>query len=304
MQDYFNRELERQGQAAQHRIAEAEHEAVLQQQQINMQMGGGAMLDGGDGALRAARSTCPTFGSKDKDEDKKLSAKDFMLWQRAVNLWASSCRVPRRSLGVHAANSLSGLARETVLLDVAVDDLATNQGVAKIMARLEPMYFGDRINYTINATLEFLSLRRGASMDDYVQQFRIGVEQLKVLGHRFQDELLSCMLLKGAGLTDTERALLLASTGRNLDSSTIAETLRNLFRKTPVRDSAMVVEDSESAMYANNANNKSRAPRKHSLPPRRRGATSVAATGTRRPSVPRPVPRFGGSATAADSLAT
>ena len=56
MQDYFNRELERQEQAAQHRIAEAEHQAVLQQQQINMQMGGGAMLDGGNGALRGRRA--------------------------------------------------------------------------------------------------------------------------------------------------------------------------------------------------------------------------------------------------------
>ena len=57
---------------------EAEHQAVLQQQQLNMQAGNGR--DGGElGALRGARSACPLFGSKDPLRNKKLTAKDFQL---------------------------------------------------------------------------------------------------------------------------------------------------------------------------------------------------------------------------------
>ena len=96
----------------------------------------------------------------------------YERWCKEVNLWKLCCKLDKKEQGPALALSQQGKVREAALeLDIAV--LSADDGVDKIIAKLDGLYLKDENQRIYIAYAEFEKFKRDPAMsiDNYINEF-------------------------------------------------------------------------------------------------------------------------------------
>ena len=174
----------------------------------------------------------PSLGHDDPDEDEKVSSKVYSIWWKKVQMWVALVegRVEPVRYAALVANKLKGKAADAIWLG-ANDSLTTLNGLNVIKRVLDNLFFGDQtaaICQNVNSVLEF-KRPKGGSMREYVNEFRNRLQLLDNRGESLPLKTRGHLLLSNCGLSEDQKALVMATTARDLSFNSIADALILLF---------------------------------------------------------------------------
>ena len=177
---------------------------------------------------------CPKFGSSDPIEDAKISPKQFTVWWRKVEVWLVlvADRVPVDRRGPTIAQRLEGRAADTVWLGInTMDELTNDNGIYIIKRLLENQFYGDQAAIVSGHLDDVFSYQKksGQTMQEFISELRTKFQLLDGRGEVMPERTRGNLLLKNSGLTESQRALVLATTQRNMTFNAVADALNLLF---------------------------------------------------------------------------
>ena len=140
-----------------------------------------------------------------EDIPYESSKKEIQIWQRFTSLAKE-----KQALAIFL--SLEGKARETVL-EVEVDDLNKDDGVEKVLAKLDNLFLKDKLQLAYTSYDNFEKFRRPSdmSMADYVAEFERLYNKAKVYEMVLPEGILAYKFLNNANLSDTHDKLIRAT---------------------------------------------------------------------------------------------
>lgn len=192
-----------------------------------------------NGSGRGSKKPCPKFGDNDPEKDAKLGPREFRVWKIQILLWWNDSEVNMASTSskvTEVVGSLQGKAAEIVTTQIPIHVLMQDDGMQYIVHFLELFYEGDKSANITKACNEFLDCVRGdKTMVLYISDMRQKLGTLESFGVALPDPFYSSVLLRNSGLDESDRAMVLASTGRDLGRTQMEAALTQLFPSTPAQ---------------------------------------------------------------------
>ena len=156
---------------------------------------------------------------------------NYSKWRKEIDIWARITDIPDKKQALATTLSLNGSARD-VTLQLEYGQIEVDGGLKVLLDHL------DKSSLRTNADdeayerfIEFKSLERlvGQPIQAFVLNFENVVAKLKGLKMTFSENILAAELLHKSGLTDTEKRIVLASSGFKIDTmkSVIGRMLAN-----------------------------------------------------------------------------
>ena len=177
---------------------------------------------------------CPKIGSSDPSDNAKITPKQFTVYWRKVEVWLVLVqdRLPVERRGPTVAHRLEGQAADTVWLGInSIDDLANPTGVQLIRQLLENLYYGDQAAIVSGHLDDVFSYQKKSNQDmqEYISELRTKFQLLDGRGEVMPERTRGNLLLKNSGISESQRALVLATTQRNMNFNAVADALNLLF---------------------------------------------------------------------------
>ena len=143
-------------------------------------------------------------------------------------MWTKFSSLDKGEQGTAVLLSLEGKAQEAVL-ELDVDVITSEEGVSKIIDRLDKIYLQDTLIKKYEALDNFENYRRppDVSVSDYILEFDKRYLKTKNLGTQMSDDLLAYRMLKNANLSDQYTKLVKATS--KLEYESMKQQLKNLF---------------------------------------------------------------------------
>lgn len=163
-------------------------------------------------------------GSRKKDAYKN--------WKKEVEVYQLAYDVPQKQLAPRIWLRLTGEANQCVE-DMDVKELATEDGVDKLMKVLDKQFMQEDYDEIDKAVSVFWGCRRatGQNMESYIMTMRLAKNQMEkedpdtTIG----DQAYAVRLLKRAGLSAQDKQAVLSATRARYDTDLIEKALRRLF---------------------------------------------------------------------------
>ena len=164
------------------------------------------------------KKTPPIFSKSSSYEDYK----------KLLGLWTRFTSLDKNEQGTAVLLSLEGKAQEAVL-ELETDIITGEDGVAKIIERLDKIYLQDTLIKKYEALDNFENYRRppDVSVSEYILEFDKRYLKTKNLGTQMSDDLLAYRLLRNANLGDQYTKLVKATS--KLEYEVMKQQLKNLF---------------------------------------------------------------------------
>ena len=143
-------------------------------------------------------------------------------------MWQICCRLDKNQQASELVLSLKGKAREAAL-ELEVDDIHKDDGVDKVIAKLDGLYEKDENQLIYVSLKKFEQYKRaeGQSIDDYINEFERLYNKLKHYKIVYPDTAVAYRLLESANLPK-ERSELIRTTVSKLEYKLVKRQLRKL----------------------------------------------------------------------------
>lgn len=128
----------------------------------------------------------------------------YAEWKKELDIWCDFTDLPIHKQGGALFLTLAGKAREAVLSGVSREKIKSDKGVEEIVASLDELYEKDKSQCAFAAYDDFTSFRRSSntSIQDYIIEFNLKYNKIKVHGMELPQSVLAYYLLKCANLSD------------------------------------------------------------------------------------------------------
>ena len=150
-------------------------------------------------------------------------------WKREIEIWQAFTDLAPKKQGPAIFLTLQGKAREAAL-EIEIKDLTDDQGVKKLIEKLDSLYLED-INQSAYAAYEsFEMYRRPEDMNikEFFNNFERLYNKLKVYQMELPDGVLAYRVLKSANLSE-ENEKLARATITTLTYKSMTEQLKKIF---------------------------------------------------------------------------
>ena len=161
---------------------------------------------------------------------------EYEDWKKDLELWTLLTDLPKNKVAIAVHLSLSGRARQATS-ELSVDDLKSEDGISRLIAKLDRVYLQDENWRCFNNYLAFENCKRSEdqSIDDFLSEFDRRHFKLKECGVVIHDAVLACRLLKSCNLNDVLFQLALSTT-KEMTFENMRATLKRLFADKGVVD--------------------------------------------------------------------
>ena len=136
-------------------------------------------------------------------------SKSYSDWVRLVKLWTKFTDLDKGKQGPALVMTLQGKALDSIL-ELSDEQISSEQGVDRIISKLNDLYKKDELNEKFEDLEKFESYKRDP--DTSMQQFMIDFDQnynkLRRHGTVITDDFLGFKLLKAANLTSQHEQLI------------------------------------------------------------------------------------------------
>ena len=270
-------QLEQDGQY--HAAAQQELQDLRQRfQELSRQMSQMGASSSGHAHTSSERTpTPPSLGSDNPAEDKHVRTMMYTIWKQKIAVWRRQVqgRVPTERQASMIAQELRGKCAETIWMGLSCDsDICHVDGLTRIQDLLDKFFMGDMAATVSHRIDEAMAYRRSKDqpLDDFIRNLRLKLQNLDEVGEVLPVRIRANLLLKNANITEMEKAVVLATTGRTMEFNAIADALLLIFGQPtkPERDHP------ESGMMGYTRPNSNRVP-----PPSNKGGKGGKGKGGR-----------------------
>ena len=149
----------------------------------------------------------------------------YEAWKKELRIWEATnielCVEPKIQAG-SLFQSLEGSQRETVLSELAVEEISSVDGVKNIIQTLDYFYLGNEGQNAFNVIDEFLSFKRApdSTIEQLIIDFQLKMNKVKNSGTVLSERILGYALLKAANLT-TDKQDMVKATCQQLTYKTV-----------------------------------------------------------------------------------
>ena len=137
---------------------------------------------------------------------------DYEQWKKDIDLWTVITDLDKNKQAIVIHLSLSGRAR-SASSELTKEQLNAEDGVGKLLERLDRVFLQDANWRCFNAYLAFENCRRDSdtAIDEFLSEFDKRNFKLKECGVVLPETVLACRLLKSANLSDVHFQLALST---------------------------------------------------------------------------------------------
>lgn len=137
-------------------------------------------------------------------------------WKKELNIWHvtnTTMEVDSKMQAGVLFESLEGIARETVLSELTVDEITHTNGVANIISTLDHFFIGNETQNAFTAMDELMNFKcnKDSTLYNFVVEFQLKVNKVKASGTVLSDGVLGYMLLRSANLTSEKYDMIKAT---------------------------------------------------------------------------------------------
>ena len=165
---------------------------------------------------------CPIFSGKKEEYEK---------WRVRANDWLTVYS-KGEYIGMEMRMSLDGEAFE-VVKDMTQEELKGVAGSREVLRRLDKYFKKDLLMEKYGKVKKFMDLERGKaeSVTDFLNRYeRVAAEWKKATAEETLEEMLGCHLLERAGLSGTQKQMVLAACGEEAETHTkIRAVMKRMF---------------------------------------------------------------------------
>ena len=157
----------------------------------------------------------------------------YVDWKKELEIWVFANTTAGVDAPVQATSlfeSLEGTARQTVLSELSVAQITAADGIKNITTCLDQFFLGNQKQDAYDTIDSLLKYRRksNVSMENFIIEFQLKVNKVKVAGTNLSDELLGYALLNAANLSDDDHKLCRA-TSDELTYKNVKATLGKIY---------------------------------------------------------------------------
>ena len=140
----------------------------------------------------------------------------YQDWKKELQIWQAA----NEELGVKAKvqacvlfESLDGIPRETVLSELDVSDISTDDGVENIINTLDNYFMGNELQNAYNSIDNLFNYKRDKSwsVENFIVEFQLRVNKVKKSGTILPEGVLGYTLLNCANLTQDKHDMVKAT---------------------------------------------------------------------------------------------
>ena len=140
----------------------------------------------------------------------------YLDWKKELQVWEvtnTTLEVEKRIQAGVLFESLDGIARQTVLSELTVNEITAEDGVRNIISTLDHFFSGNETKNAYNAIDDLLNYRcdKNSTMESFIVEFQLRVNKVKASGTLLSDGVLGYILLKSANLTDDKHDMVKAT---------------------------------------------------------------------------------------------
>ena len=133
-------------------------------------------------------------------------------WKKEIEVWRATNDVRKVNKQVQAGvlfESLEGKFCETVLSELTVVEITGQDGVDKILEKLDAFFEGNKTKNAFQAHDDLMSYRRNpeTSIEDFLIEFQLKVNKVKSAGTTLPDGVLGYTLLNSANLSPDKKEM-------------------------------------------------------------------------------------------------
>ena len=175
-----------------------------------------------------------------------FSGQHYAKWRKEVHLWTRLTDLKEELKALAIVMALEGRPRD-IGLQIDPEKLETRTGVKLLLDKLDECYKQEDADEAFNAWLKFSTMRRqeGMSMEQFLVEHDHAASEAESHKLTVPDAVEAYILLSNAGLTPSERALVLASTGIPVTKAKMASSLRRMYGARRDEEEALVVDAKE-----------------------------------------------------------
>ena len=185
-----------------------------------------------------------------KNPPKFSAETPYENWVKELKLWSICSKVDKKEQGPAVALTLDGRAKAAVL-EMEITDLNADDGLAKLITKLDGLFLKDENQRIYVAYEEFETYSRPADMsiDNFISDFERLYNKIKAYKIELPDPVLAYRVLKSANLSQTKVELVRAT----LTAMTYKEMLMQLRKLEDIvvikQPEIKVKEESEDVLY-------------------------------------------------------
>ena len=147
-----------------------------------------------------------------KNPPQLTDSEQYERWVKEVKLWRMCCKLDKKEQGPALALSQDGSVREAAL-EIDIDELSADDGVEKIIDKLNGLYLKDENQRIYIAYSHFEKFQRPQEMsiDSYINEFERLNNKVKVYNIELPDAVMAYRLLESANLQPSKSELIRAT---------------------------------------------------------------------------------------------
>ena len=178
-------------------------------------------------------------GSNLKSPPVLVDEDDYTNWKQDLEIWQMFTDLDKKRQGPAVYLCLSGKARECVR-DIQKEELGANDGVDKIVAKLDTLFEKDKDTQTFLAFNEFYEYRRssGVNIVEFLVHYEHLYNKLEKFGNKFEEGVQACFLLKAANLSEENERLARATCGA-MTYAKMRDCIKKIFGDTGSGDNSI-----------------------------------------------------------------
>lgn len=169
------------------------------------------------------------MASNNKSPPLLSNSKSYNDWLKLIDIWRKFTTLEPEKQGPAIVLSLQGEAQDAIL-ELDTSEISGENGVDKIIERLNRLYKKDELTEKYNALEAFETYKRNSntSIREFLTEFEKRYHKTKSYGTIWSDDLLAYRLLKSANLTTRDEQLVKATIGE-LKYETVKTKLVKIF---------------------------------------------------------------------------
>ena len=153
-------------------------------------------------------------------------------WKKEMEIWELTNSILGCTKPVLAGTlfeSLTGQARNTVLSELDVSKIASDDGVDHIKKTLDEFFLGNAVKNAFEAHDELVKFRRksNTNVKDFLVEFQLKVNKVKLSGTNLSDGVIAYTLLNCANISQ-DKVDMVRATCDNLDFKTVKTQLEKI----------------------------------------------------------------------------
>ena len=135
---------------------------------------------------------------------------DYSKWKKRFKVWQGCTEVVKAKQGCLLVLRLDDNTQDAVLESVSFNDVKTEEGVDKVLTKLDKMFQTDPTFTAFEVYEDFEKYRRphNVSMNQFLSEFEKRLSKVIANGTTMSDDVLVYRLLKSANLKESEEQLI------------------------------------------------------------------------------------------------